>query len=178
LVEGSTVGPAIVLPEVVPVAFHFTPPDGTVVTSARLDNAEKGWGFLATRPQSIVGADPYRTFFAPGLSHLLVSFTLNDPAPFQRTVTYQTNVTIPAAGGEQSIHVPAVPATVTFSGRVTVPEGLPAAGVVISISPFPPPDAELQPYTMSARVTADADGRFSVPLLPGRYAIDYPAPLF
>jgi hypothetical protein len=172
LTSGSTVGPTITLPEVVPVTFNFASPDGAAVTSANLSGSVGTEGNLSTQTPPGVGADPYRTAFLPGVSQLNVWLTLDDPAPVQRVLSYRTLVTIPIEGGEQDIVLPPLSPTVTFSGRVTLPDGSPAPDAFVSLSPFALLGDPQLPYILtSARATTDADGRFSIPVFPGRYSV-------
>jgi hypothetical protein len=178
LPAGSTVGPPITLPEVVPVSLRFTPPAGADVISTAFSHSAISGGSLGTQSSVAPGSNLYRAAFVPGASHASITLALDRSETVQRTIFYQTTITIPDEGGEQAVSLPPLPEMATFSGKVTLPGGFPAPNETISLSETAPADGGTAPYGMSARITTDSEGRFSVAVIPGQYQVQIPATLF
>jgi hypothetical protein len=168
---GATLVQDITLPAAAPLSLSVVPPPLTTVTRASMSGSlgTPALGYSASSVRS--GSGPWRTASPPGDYSLTVSLDLASPGNVTRTLGYSAPITVPEGGGEQTISLPPLPAIVTFSGKIISPEGAPAAGIAISLSSF----ASADPYRMSARVTTDDAGRFSVEVPAGRYTVQVPA---
>jgi len=157
---GETTRQDFSLPSVVPVTFQMSAPEGATITSLLLSGQTTVPQGSYRAPYTVpAGSDVYRSAAPPGAFRLYVYITTDDPSVYRRTITYRAPVVVPDAGGSIPVSLPPLPATVTVQGRITYPNGAPAAGASVSLSQLSVADLV---YTTSVTVLTDGDGRYSV----------------
>lgn len=171
---GSTVGPAITLPEVVPVTLRIEPPEGSNVASIELEYHSADGSRLRSYSQPAAGTGLVHTACPVGWSRVFAVLEMDGLGALRRTLGYSTQALIPVEGGEQTMDMPPLPTMFTFAGRVTLPDGSPASGMTVKMMQMGPDFDHPTRYVMSAEVVTDADGRFSVQLASGSYQVIAP----